>query len=42
MSLTQDVGGRAGRREGREREVVHREGAYLSRRHLPGSEGGYN
>ena len=34
-------GGRAGRREGREREVVHREGAYLSHRHLPDREGVY-
>ena len=35
-------GGRAGRREGREREVVHREGAYLSHRHLSDREGVYN
>ena len=32
-------GGRVGGREGREREVAHREGAYLAHRHLPGREG---
>jgi len=35
-------GGRVGRREGREREVAHREGAYLAHRHLPDREGVYN
>ena len=34
--------GRVGRREGREREVFHREGAYLANHHLPYREGVYN
>ena len=35
-------GERVGRREGREREVVHREGFYLAHRHLPDREGVYD